>query len=155
MFSKKYFEIRIKIAFTLAFASILYNVYYMYQQHSNIMLNWENFINENKGKNYISMYESRFDEIRKYVTKPSSFFYIAEENTSQYRSPTEAYHYVMSQYHFAPNILYYNEKDKNCCNKILYNKYNVLQLENDNSYLKAGWIIEKDFKNGLIILAKP
>jgi len=148
-------SIRLKIAFLISISALLFNFWFMFQQHQNTIIDFDTFLSENKGKNYISIYESRFEEIRKYVQKPTRFFYIAEENTTQYRSPTEAYHYVMSQYHFAPNILYYQEQDKNCCDKILYNKYNTGTIEASNPYLQSGWVVEKDFKNGLIILSKP
>lgn len=107
------------------------------------------FIKENYGKDYITQYGKRYEELKKIFIKPVHLTYIGEPNEE---FNTGVMHYYLTQYFLTPNIIL---KDDVARDTILYNLYSSIHLNSEtNFYLNNGWQIIRDFNNGLIVLTK-
>lgn len=105
------------------------------------------FVKQNYGNDYITQYGNRFEDVTKMFPKPIHLCYVGESN-----SDFALGIYALTQYYLSPNILIKNNIN---CDTILYNLYSSIHIDpNTNYHLQNGWHIIKDFKNGLIILAK-
>lgn len=129
--------------------------------HEKEFLNPKSFINENYGKDFITQYGNRYEEIKKTFTKPVHLTYIGEANED---FATAVMHYVLTQYYLAPNLILRDDylaanliipRNKIVCDTILYNLYSSIHINPEtNFHLNNGWHVLKDFNNGLIILVK-
>lgn len=117
--------------------------------HEKKFLDPVGFVKDNYGKDFITQYGTKFEEIKKMFPKPTHVTYFGEAN-EEYN--TGAMHYYLSQYYLTPNVLFIDSVGRDT---IVYNLYSSLHVNPEtNFYLKNGWHIEKNFNNGLIVLVK-
>lgn len=101
------------------------------------------------GKDFITQYGNRFEEIKKMFTKPVRMTYVGEPNEDFSFGCT---HYFLTQYYLSPNLILRNNAIRDT---IIYNLYSSQKIDPaTNFHLNNGWHIVKDFNNGLIVLAK-
>lgn len=106
-------------------------------------------IKESYGNDYITQYGKRYEEIKKMIPKLTQLSYFGEANED---FSSGFFHYVLTQYYLAPNLIF---KNNSAHDTVIYNLYNSKQINPAGNYhLGNGWHIVKDFNNGLIILAK-
>ena len=118
-------------------------------KYENKFLHPIRFIKENYGKDYITQYGKRYEELKEILIKPVHLTYIGEPNEE---FNTGVMHYYLTQYFLTPNIIL---KDDVARDTILYNLYSSIHINSEtNFYLNNGWHIIRDFNNGLIVLAK-
>ncbi|MGB3946829.1 MAG: hypothetical protein WBM13_02485 [Bacteroidia bacterium] len=121
------------------------------------------------GKDGITTYENRLEEVKKMLSGTTVLNYVGESTVPN--NGTREMHYALTQYYLAPNLLFRNETARDnvvynngaspvsysniVCDTILYNLYSSAKIDITNNYhIKNGWHIAKDFENGFILLTR-
>lgn len=140
--------VNIILLFTLL-SILVGQLFITFIKHEEKFENPIQFINQNYGNDYISLYENRFEDIKTMFPKPTHLTYVGETNES---FEIGTFHYVLTQYFLSPNLIF---RDNSIGDTIIYNLYSSKQINPvTNFHLNNGWHVVKDFNNGLIILAK-
>lgn len=146
---KSTFIRQIRIGTLIIFSlGCLYQIYITFNERVPALRDFRaNFISP-YGHDFISEYNTHYDSVHQYLLPNSKIGYYSE--------PGENYvywgmHMCLTQYNIAPAII----MDKQDRDTILYNLYNTKKIDTLNdSHIKAGWKVWKDFGNGLILLKK-
>ncbi len=121
------------------------------------------------GKDDITAYGSRFEDVKQLFKTPITLSYVGEPVVPN--NGTREMHYALTQYYMAPNVLLRNETARDrvvfnngaspptlsekVCDTVLYNLYTTGHLDPANNYhVNNGWHIIRDFNNGITVLAK-
>ena len=145
------FKITLKILFLLLLCIIVWQQWATFLKYESKFENPVKFIKENYGNDFISQYGNRFEEIKKMFPQPSRLNYFGEANED---ISTGYLHYFLTQYYLSPNLIFRNN-DNRAYDTVIYNLYSSKQINPaGNFHLNHGWHVVKDFKNGLIVLAK-
>lgn len=129
-----------------------YQLYHIFLPYEDIFSHPYEYYKQVFGKDVISIAGTRFEEARKQIPTDGTIMCVGEDNEDYYDG---VFNYIMMQYYLSPNLIVRTSDNVPDATYILYNLYNTQKFDvNRNSYLQRGWHVEKDFNNGLVLLAR-
>lgn len=129
----------------------------------------QDFVASVEGKDDISQYGLRVEELKKMFPGKSVLSYVGEKMVPN--NGTRELHFALTQYYMAPTVLLRNIQAKDStvynngaspipfspieCDTVIYNLYSSQKVDASTNYhLMNGFHVVKDFNNGYSVLAK-
>lgn len=137
------------VALLIVIGAMIWQQWKTFKKYEEGFMNPVKYTEKYFGKDYITGYGKRYDEIKKMFPSTGHICYLGEAGDD---FPTWSANYSLTQYNLGPSVFMKNKMD---CDTILYNLHWSIGINPKTNYhLNNGWHIVKDFNNGLVILAK-